>query len=125
MVQMPFPFPWEVEKSGKTGRELFHEHLEQLQDQGKELSGIAAFIVESFQGWGAVFYPEDYVQAMREWSAENDALLIFDEIQAGFGRTGKFFAYEHYDVEPDLVICGKGISSSLPFICSFGKGRHY
>lgn len=123
MVQMPFPFPWELEKSGKTGSELFYSHLEELQHKGKELSQIAAFIVESFQGWGAVFYPTDYIQAMREWSLQNDTLLIFDEIQAGFGRTGKFFAYEHYGVEPDLVICGKGISASLPLSAVLGRAE--
>ena len=84
------------------------------------MKNIAAFFVESFQGWGAIFYPNDYIKAMRKWSKENNALLVFDEIQAGFARTGKLFAYEHYGVEPDLVICGKGISGSLPLSAVLG-----
>jgi 4-aminobutyrate aminotransferase/(S)-3-amino-2-methylpropionate transaminase len=51
---------------------------------------------------------------MRAWCDQNEALLVFDEVQSGFGRTGKFFAFEHYDVEADIICCGKGISSSLP-----------
>ena len=120
MAHMPFPFPWVLEETGKTGEDLFIEHLEGLEQQGVKLKEIAAFFVETFQGWGAIFYPVDYIRAMRNWSKENDALLVFDEIQAGFGRTGKFFAYEYYDVVPDLVICGKAMSSSLPLSAVLG-----
>jgi len=48
-------------------------------------------------------------------------VLIFDEVQAGFGRTGKFWAFEHYGVTPDLICCGKGISSSLPIAAVLGR----
>lgn len=114
MKHIPFPYPWDLENFDGDGRELFHSHLKLLEDDGVELSKIAAFFVESFQGWGAIFYPVDYIQAMSKWSKNNKTLLVFDEIQAGFGRTGRFFAYEYYDVTPDLVICGKGISGSVP-----------
>jgi 4-aminobutyrate aminotransferase-like enzyme len=60
---------------------------------------------------------------MRNWASMNGSLLVFDEIQAGFGRTGKLFAYEHYDVEADLVICGKGISGSLPLSAVLGSAE--
>jgi 4-aminobutyrate aminotransferase/(S)-3-amino-2-methylpropionate transaminase len=121
MVHMPFPYPWVMEREGKTGEELFYEHLIGLEQNGVDLRTVAAFFVETFQGWGAIFYPPDYIQAMRKWSRDNDALLVFDEIQAGFGRTGKFFAYEYYNVEPDLVICGKAISSSIPLSALLGR----
>ena len=111
---MPFPYPWVLEDRNIDGEKLFYHHLDNLKSEGVDLENIAAFFVESFQGWGAIFYPKDYIKAMRKWSLENNSLLIFDEIQAGFGRTGKFFAYEHYDVNADLVICGKGISGSMP-----------
>ena len=80
-------------------------------DPAKDICGI---MVESYVGWGAVFLPKDYAQAMATFARENGILLCFDEIQSGFGRTGKLFAYEHYDVQPDLICVGKGMSSSLP-----------
>lgn len=123
MAHMPFPFPWVVEESGMNGEELFFKHLKDLEKSGVKLEEIAAFFVESFQGWAAVFYPVDYIKAMRKWSKENKTLLVFDEIQAGFGRTGKLFAYEHYDVVPDMVICGKAISSSLPLSAVLGSAE--
>jgi 4-aminobutyrate aminotransferase-like enzyme len=121
IVHMPFPYPWVLEEFGGNGEELFQTHLLQLESKGVVTKNIAAFFVESFQGWGAIFYPIDYIKAMRKWATKNHALLVFDEIQAGFGRTGKLFAYEHYDVEADLVICGKGISGSLPLSAVIGS----
>jgi len=120
---MPFPYPWVLESFKGSGRDLFFYHLNELEDKGLDLKRISAFFVESFQGWGAIFYPKDYIQAMREWSTGNKTLLVIDEIQAGFGRTGKFFAYEHYNVEPDLVICGKGISGSVPLSAVLGSAE--
>ena len=67
-----------------------------------------------------MFYPVDYIQAVKQWAQKNNSLIIFDEIQSGFGRTGKLFAFEHYDIEPDLICCGKGISSSLPLSVVIG-----
>jgi len=78
-------------------------------------------MIESYQGWGTMFFPKDYVQRLSSWAKENNVLVIFDEIQSGFGRTGKLFAFEHYDVQPDLVCCGKGISSSLPLSAVIGR----
>ncbi len=118
IIHLPFPYPWNQDLSGK---ELFYEHLEIIKSKGVELSNISSFFVESFQGWGAIFYPHDYIKELKIWSKENEALLIFDEIQAGFYRTGKLFAFEHYGVEADLVICGKGISGSLPLSAVLGK----
>lgn len=114
IYHMPFPFPWHLEKKSISGSELFQEHLADLEQQGVNLNRIASFMIESFQGWGAIFYPESYVTAMRDFAKENNSLLICDEIQAGFGRTGKLFAYQHYGIEPDIVCCGKAASTSMP-----------
>ncbi|MDA2909523.1 aminotransferase class III-fold pyridoxal phosphate-dependent enzyme [Nitrospiraceae bacterium AH_259_D15_M11_P09] len=121
MVHLPFPYPWVIEKTDLSGAELFQHHLKGLEGKGIRLEEIVAFIVESFQGWGAIFYPADYIQAMRRWADEQDVLLMFDEIQAGFGRTGRLFAYEHYCVNADVVICGKGISGSIPLSAVLGR----
>ena len=76
---------------------------------------LAGFMIESYRGWDAGFYPKKYIQGLYKWAKENNILVCFDEIQGGFGRTGKMFAYEHYGIErPDLVCIGKGMTSSLP-----------
>lgn len=123
MVQIPFPYPWVLEQTGMSGKDLFYAHLELLKAKGHDIYRIAAFILESYQGWGAIFYPRDYIQEMRQFSSAHQTLMIFDEIQSGFGRTGKLFAYEHYQVEPDLVICGKAISSGLPLSAVLGRAH--
>jgi len=65
--------------------------------------------------------PQAYMDALARWCRENQVLLICDEIQAGFGRTGRLFGFEHYDIVPDLICCGKGISSSLPLSAVIGR----
>jgi 4-aminobutyrate aminotransferase / (S)-3-amino-2-methylpropionate transaminase / 5-aminovalerate transaminase len=86
-------------------------------------SSVAAVITETFQGPTVVFLPPDYVQALRKWTAENQALLIFDEMQAAFGRMGTWFGFEYYGVEPDLICLGKGMTSSLPMSAVAGRGK--
>jgi 4-aminobutyrate aminotransferase-like enzyme len=114
IYHMPFPFPWDLKKKSISGSELFQEHLADLEHQGVDLKRIASFMIESFQGWGAIFYPDDYLKSMADFAKQNDSLLVCDEIQAGFGRTGKLFAYQHYGIQPDIVCCGKAASTSMP-----------
>jgi len=123
MLQMPFPYPWTLDEEGLTGKELFRKHIHILINGGINPDEVAAFIIESYQGWGAIFYPVDYIQEMNKWAKKNNALIIADEIQSGFGRTGKLFAYEYYSIKPDLVVCGKGISGSLPISAVLGRGE--
>ncbi len=122
IIHLPFPYPWNLKKENISGKELFKSHLKLL-NKKIDIKKIGSFFIESFQGWGAIFYPKDYIKALREWSDKNNSLLIFDEIQAGFYRTGKLFGYQHYQVKPDLVICGKGISGSLPLSALLGKSE--
>ena len=123
MHQIPFPYPWVLEKEKINGTDLFNLHMNNLLKEGVNFEEIAAFFIESYQGWGAIFYPKDYVQAMQEWCKKHGALLIVDEIQSGFGRTGKLFGFEYYDIEPDLIMCGKAISGSLPLSAVLGKSK--
>ncbi len=75
----------------------------------------AAVILEAVQGEGGV-YPADpeYLAAARRICSERGALLIVDEVQTGFGRTGKFFAYQHFGIKPDLLCCAKSLAGGLP-----------
>lgn len=75
----------------------------------------AAVMIEAVQGEGGV-YPLDaeFLQALRSRCDETGTLLIFDEIQAGLGRTGRWFAFQHADVMPDMVVLGKGLAGGLP-----------
>ena len=110
---IPFPYPWVLH--GKTGAEFLEESLGALTRSGIDLAlDVAGFMLETFQGWGAVFYPKDYVQAIGRLCRKHDLLLTFDEMQAGFARTGRAFGYQHYEVTPDLLCCGKGMGGGVP-----------
>ena len=75
----------------------------------------AAFIIEVVQGEGGVYVADNqYLQAAREICDRNGCLLIFDEVQSGFGRTGKMFACQHSGVTPDLLCCAKSIAGGIP-----------
>lgn len=84
-------------------------------DLEKITSQTAAVIVETIQGEAGVRVPDpSYMQALRKKCNEAGALLIFDEIQTGFGRTGKLFAFEHFGVVPDIVLLAKGLGGGMP-----------
>jgi 4-aminobutyrate aminotransferase-like enzyme len=127
IFRLPFPYPWELKDgSGRrvSSEALFSAHLEQLKQKGiNPKTDICGFILESYIGWGAAFFPVDYVKALVAFARNHNIIVTFDEIQAGFGRTGKLFAYQHYGVEPDLICCGKGISSSLPLSAVLGSQK--
>lgn len=76
---------------------------------------IAAIIVEPILGTaGIVIPPADYFKMLREICDENNILLIFDECQTGFGRTGKWFCYQHFGIIPDILVTAKAIGMGLP-----------
>ena len=84
-------------------------------DLSKITSKTAAVILETIQGGAGFITPENhYLEKVGKRCKEVGALLILDEIQPGFGRTGKLFAFEHYDCVPDILVIGKGMASGLP-----------
>lgn len=122
IYHLPFPYPWRTEAM-ENPRKYFRDSIAELIsknnfDAKTDLCGI---MMETFQGWGAVFYPKEFVQEVAAFAKENNLLLTFDEMQAGFGRTGELFGYMNYGVEPDLLACGKGASSSLPLAVVLGS----
>jgi len=114
-IQVPFPDGY---KNEDTSFDLF---LESLKEQGVTPSEIAGVMTESYQGIGPDFLPVEYAKKLEAFCHEHDIVTIYDEVQSGFGRTGKMFCYEHYGITPDLIACGKGISSSLPLAAVIGR----
>ncbi|SEL27582.1 aspartate aminotransferase family protein [Parapedobacter koreensis] len=78
-------------------------------------TGTAAVILEAIQGEAGIRVPDvGYIRAVRKRCDDTGSLLIFDEIQTGFGRTGKLFAFEHYGIEPDILLLAKGMGGGMP-----------
>ncbi len=114
-VQAPFPDGfWTKDTS-------FDVFERSLRESGVEPQNVAGVLMETYQGGTAAFAPPAYVQRLRDWCHGHGALLVFDEVQAGFGRTGTLWGFEHYGVVPDLACFGKGISSSLPISAVAGR----
>ncbi|MGB5378977.1 aspartate aminotransferase family protein [Muriicola sp.] len=85
------------------------------EDLNKITKKTAAVILETIQGGAGFVVPKDnYLMDVRARCAAMGALLILDEIQPGFGRTGKLFAFEHFNIVPDILVMGKGMAAGLP-----------
>lgn len=119
-----------------TGQDVFHNYffpftqgfdyveandLEQLKNSVTDKT--CAVLLEVIQGEGGVnILDKDYVRQLVKFCNENDVLVIVDEVQTGIGRTGKLFAYENYDIKPDLVTMAKGLGGGLPIgVCMCGE----
>jgi len=114
-IQVPFPDGY---KNENTSFDLF---IQTIKKYGVAPKNIAGVMSETYQGIGPDFLPVEYAQKLEKFCREHDIVLCFDEVQAGFGRTGKMFGFQHYGVKPDLIACGKGISSSLPISAVIGR----
>jgi len=126
MNQVPFPnaykYEWADEKNPNYSDEkCFEKWMSYLEEQKIKPSQIAGIMPETFQGGWVQLMPVGFVKKLREFCDRNDILLAFDEVQSGFGRSGKLFTFQHYGVKADLVCCGKGISSSLPLSALIGR----
>ena len=111
-----------------TGQKKFHEGFEPLVEgftyvpfnntnaiQEAITEKTCAVMLELIQAEGGVYVAdEEYIKALRAMTKEKDILLILDEVQTGIGRTGRFFAYEHYDIEPDIMSLAKALGNGFP-----------
>jgi 4-aminobutyrate aminotransferase len=100
--------------------------LEYLDDlvRGVSTGSLAGLIVEPYQGSsGFIFPPDGYLKQLERWVRERGLVFILDEVQSSFGRTGKFFAAEWEDLEPDLLCVGKGIGSGVPISALMGTSE--
>ncbi|MGP4080837.1 aspartate aminotransferase family protein [Pseudalkalibacillus sp. R45] len=133
---LPYPYTYRCPFGfkGEEGHEISSQYIENLLDDPE--SGIlppAAMILEVVQGeGGSVPAPIEWLQEMRRITKERGIPLIIDEIQTGIGRTGKFFAFEHAGIVPDVVVLSKAIGGSLPLsvviyeesLDQWGPGAH-
>ncbi|HIO93384.1 MAG TPA: 4-aminobutyrate--2-oxoglutarate transaminase [Leucothrix mucor] len=98
------------------------EGLEQLFKSDIEKERVAAFIIEPVQGEGGFYTaPPEFLQRLREIADQSGILLIADEIQCGFARSGKMFACEYSGIEPDLITLAKGLAGGYPISALVGK----
>jgi 4-aminobutyrate aminotransferase len=131
-----YPAPGQA-PAGLSEEELSDFALGQLEDlfaYVRAPQSVAAILMEPIQGEGGyIVPPTSFVRRIRELCDEHGIMLIFDEIQAGFGRTGKFFASENFDVVPDIMTIGKamagglaasGVVSTPEIMKSWAPGRH-
>ncbi|MBO9368026.1 MAG: aminotransferase class III-fold pyridoxal phosphate-dependent enzyme [Chloroflexi bacterium] len=111
----PFPYAFRLGMSEEQASQYALEQLEYLLASQTAPKETAAILIESVLGEGGyVVPPASFMRGLREIANRHGILLIFDEIQSGFGRTGRWFAFEHYGVLPDIMTVAKGIASGLP-----------
>lgn len=119
VYHLPFPIPYH---GVTTERAL--ESLETLFKADIEPGRVAAMIIEPVQGEGGFYIaPPAFLQRLREICTEHGIVLIVDEIQTGFARTGKMLAVEHSDIEPDLVTMAKSLAGGFPLSAVTGKAE--
>lgn len=126
ILQVPFPnafkYEWADEsRADYSDEKCFTTWLSYLEEKNVNPRHIAGIMPETFQGGWVQLMPVGFAKKLREFCDRYNIVLTFDEVQAGFGRSGKLFSFQHYGVVPDLVCCGKGISSSLPLSALIGR----
>jgi len=111
----PFPYSYYYGWDEEQTTEFCMRQLDLLFHGQTTADETAAVIIEPILGEGGyVPAPAGFLQELREFCTQNDILLIADEVQSGFGRTGKLFAFEHAEIEPDIIVMAKGLGSGLP-----------
>ena len=111
----PFPYAFRLKMTEDQASAYALEQLEYLLASQTAPKETAAILVESVLGEGGyVVPPKSFMKGLREICDRHKIMLIFDEVQSGFGRTGKWFAFEHFEVVPDIVTAAKGIASGMP-----------
>ncbi|HEV7956112.1 MAG TPA: 4-aminobutyrate--2-oxoglutarate transaminase [Marisediminicola sp.] len=117
------PLSYPLRDGGLDGREAAKRAISVIEKQvGAE--NLAAILIEPIQGEGGFIVPaEGFLPAIVEWARAHGVVFIADEVQTGFGRTGKMFASEHEHVVPDLIVTAKGIAGGLPISAVTGRAE--
>jgi len=119
VTHVPFPNPYHPvleRKAGEDYGETIVRYIEEeVLDQMLPPEDVAGILVETIQGEGGYIIPPDgFYPALRKLCDKHGILMILDEVQSGMGRTGKWWAIEHFGVEPDMITSAKGIASGMP-----------
>jgi 4-aminobutyrate aminotransferase/(S)-3-amino-2-methylpropionate transaminase len=126
VYRCPFPYPYRwptTSQPDQVAKECFKEFKTLVQSE-VGTTQVAAVIIEPVLGEGGfVPAPKKFLSLLREFCTENQIILIFDEVQCGFGRTGTLFACEQLGVTPDLLVSAKGIAAGLPLSAVTGKAE--
>jgi 4-aminobutyrate aminotransferase len=126
VIHAPFPDPYRPILQSKPGEDYGQTVVRYIEEQilGHVLPAeeVAGILIEPIQGEGGYVVPTPgFFPALRELCDRHDILLIVDEVQSGMGRTGKWWAIEHFGVEPDIVCAAKGIASGVPLGVMFAR----
>ncbi len=111
----PFPYAFRLGMEEEKASQFALAALEELLVSQIAPHDVAAILVEPVLGEGGyVAPPKSFLKGLRQICDKHQIMLVFDEVQSGFGRTGKWFALEHFDVVPDILVAAKGIASGMP-----------
>ncbi|MHB0999720.1 MAG: aspartate aminotransferase family protein [Armatimonadota bacterium] len=115
MVPRPYPYrPMFKKADGSIDTDAYISFYDEFINNATA-GNVAAFVLEPIQGWGgSIFPPDDFFPKLRKFCDDRGILLMADEVLTSMGRTGKFFAMEHYDTRPDVVTVGKGFGNGFP-----------
>lgn len=127
VYRLDYPNFYRYGRAFKNEEAYINYEIQKLRDfflTHADVSNMAAVILELVQGEGGFnVCPPAYLKALRQVCDEKGMLLIIDEVQSGFGRTGKWAAYQHYDVQPDITTWAKSMGSGMPIGCVMGKAE--
>jgi len=126
IIHVPYPYsyrcPFRAETPEECGEAVLGYIEEWILGKMVDPSEVAAFILEPIQGEGGYIVPPDnFLPGLRRLADKHGILIIDDEVQAGMGRTGRWFAIEHWGVKPDIITSAKGIAGGLPLGAIIGR----
>lgn len=121
ITAFPHPYRWGVSEDEAVDRALDELRLKFKHEV--DPSNIACFLIEPVQGEGGYYpAPTRFLVELRRIADQHGILIVFDEVQTGFGRTAEWFASDHYPIDPDIIALGKGIANGLP-LSAWGASR--
>lgn len=122
IYRAPFPYAYRMGLSEEEAVEQCWAAFERLLVAGVDPEAVAAVLIEPVQGEGGFIpVPAEFMRRLRQFCDANGSLLIADEVQSGFGRTGTLFAIEQLGVEPDIIVSAKSLAAGMPLAATTGR----